>query len=556
MIDKLLNTLGKFNIKRATELVNNRTLLPSEDLFYPAESLIMPEYQHVKTPQSVTEFLETIEEMPLQVASFTGSKYKFCKDSLAFSRQQATSGKQTMPVFLKIYEPSFDNLNKAQKEWYFYWRQEVLSGNYLYADPGYILIFVYELLNYTFNDKAAVNLSMLDRIYLNYQDKHYSLNHFLPRWISDFCYELGEHVIEKKWSAKIRNSELSDYETLKQFENKLETVSISFWKRFIRYNKTAFFKTNRNLIYKVFKKSIGLLERDYQAQGKNLIETWIPLNENTSIERRLFPNAVIGRKVQDKQEGKRFPALKMRGDLSALFRLAKNVARVINGEKRQLSVDEALFPDGFKNALFELFLDDSQLSLTSGSRFVKARDKGATSKGSTIPEPPVTIEQAVTIIPLIEFDLDRIQMLDKESKELLEIFAQRYDEGEDVDHYGKSVLETGGNSLESFKTSDKDKENPFDRFASRSVDEDYETFIAMLTKLECDFILGFKDLIRVKQEGINYLKTCGVMMGVFISTLNEKSLDFLGDNLIEQEGDILRLNEDFRRVLQRLAEEE
>ena len=46
------------------------------------------------------------------------------------------------------------------------------------------------------------------------------------------------------------------------------------------------------------------------------------------------------------------------------------------------------------------------------------------------------------------------------------------------------------------------------------------------------------------------------MMGVFISTLNEKSLDYLGDNLLEQEGDVLRFNEDFKQVLQRLAEEE
>ena len=33
-----------------------------------------------------------------------------------------------------------------------------------------------------------------------------------------------------------------------------------------------------------------------------------------------------------------------------------------------------------------------------------------------------------------------------------------------------------------------------------STDEDLEPFIAKLTKLECDFLLGFKDLIRINQE--------------------------------------------------------
>jgi len=544
MIDKLLNMLDKFDIKRATELINNKTLHPSGDLSYLVEPLILPEYQHVKTPLPVKEFLESIKGMPLLGSDLQRANFRFCKASLAYSRRQETEGKPVKSIFLKTYEPSFDSLNKAQKEWYFYWRKEVLRGNYLYTDSGYVFIFVYELLNYTFNDNAAFNLSMLDRICLNYQDKHYDFGHFLPRWISDFCYELGEYELEKKWTSKIQNYELSDYETLKQYENKLGTVSITFWKRFVRYNKTAFFKTNRNLIYKVFKTSIALLEREYQARGKNLIEAWIPLDESVSFERRLFPNAVIGRKVQNKLEAKRFPALKMREDLSGLFRLAKNIARVKGGEKRQLSVDEALFPEGFKNALLDLFQDKADPSLFSGSRFVKARDKGSVGLGSSIPEPPKPLEQVVATIPLIEFDLERIDTLDKESKELLEIFALRYDE-EEVDHHDKSQLEKGKDSLETQKI-----------LTTVSIDGDSEPFIAELTKLERDFLLGFKDLIRVKQEGINYLKTRGVMMGVFMSALNEKSLDYLGDNLIEQEGDILRFNEDFKQVLPRLAEED
>ena len=544
MIDKLLNMLDKFDIKRATELINNKTLHPSGDLSYLVETLILPEYQHVKTPLPVKEFLESIKGMPLLGSDLQRANFRFCKASLAYSRRQETEGKPVKSIFLKTYEPSFDSLNKAQKEWYFYWRKEVLRGNYLYTDSGYVFIFVYELLNYTFNDNAAFNLSMLDRICLNYQDKHYDFGHFLPRWISDFCYELGEYELEKKWTSKIQNYELSDYETLKQYENKLGTVSITFWKRFVRYNKTAFFKTNRNLIYKVFKTSIALLEREYQARGKNLIEAWIPLDESVSFERRLFPNAVIGRKVQNKLEAKRFPALKMREDLSGLFRLAKNIARVKGGEKRQLSVDEALFPEGFKNALLDLFQDKADPSLFSGSRFVKARDKGSVGLGSSIPEPPKPLEQVVATIPLIEFDLERIDTLDKESKELLEIFALRYDE-EEVDHHDKSQLEKGKDSLETQKI-----------LTTVSIDGDSEPFIAELTKLERDFLLGFKDLIRVKQEGINYLKTRGVMMGVFMSALNEKSLDYLGDNLIEQEGDILRFNEDFKQVLPRLAEED
>ena len=574
MIDKLLNMFDKFNIKRATELVdhNNKTLHPSWDLFYPMETMILPEYQHVKAPPSVKEFLEMVKKMPLQGAGYKKNiYYKFCIDSLTYARRRETRGDPVKHVFFKTYEPSFETLNKDQKEWYFYWRKEVLRGNYLYTDSGYVFIFVYELLNYTFNENAAFNLSMLDRICLNYYDKDYSLNHFLPRWICDFCHELGEYELETKWTSKISHYEFSDYETLKQFENKLGTVSITFWKRFVRYNKTAFFKTNRNFIYKVFKTSIALLEREYQAQGKNLIEAWIPLDGSVNFERQLFHNAVIGRKVLNKIEAKRFPSLKMREDLSGLFRLAKNIARVKGGEKRQLNVDEALFPEGFKNALLDLFQDKADPSLLSGSRFVKARDKATVGLGSSIPHAPEALEQVLATVPLIEFDLERIDTLDKESKELLEIFALRYDEEVEADYHLKGQGK-GNNSLETLTISEQEQEQeqekgrvkeklietekPLNTLTPVSLHEDFEPFIAELTELEYSFLRGFKDLTRLYQEGRDYLKARGVMIGVFINTLNEKSLDYLGDNLIEQEGNVLRFSEDFMQVLQRLAEEE
>ncbi|HZK83214.1 MAG TPA: TerB N-terminal domain-containing protein [Desulfosporosinus sp.] len=508
MIDKLLNMLEKFNVKRAIELLNNNTSdlsgeLPGERL-YPMETLILPEYQQVTTPLQVKEFLKSVKQIPL-----------------------------------------LNTLDKEQKVWYLYWREEILKGNYIDAELGYVLIFIYELLNYTFNDNAAFNLSMLDRIYTNYHNRHFSLGDFLPRWICDFCYELEEYDLERKWTAKIRYHELSAYESLKQFENKLETVSITFWKQFMRYNRTRFFKENRNLIYKVFKTSIALLAREYQAQGRNLIEAWIPCNEEVGYARQLFTNAVIGREVKTRLETKRLPNLKMREDLSALFRLAKNIARIKVGETSQLNVAEAHFPEGFGYALLELFRDKSQPPLFYRTRFVKAHDQANVGLGSTIPRPPDLLEQDVATIPPLEFDLERIDILDKESKELIELFALRYDDAEEI--------------VEILKISEKDKESEKEKALNNcavSVGENFEALFAELTRLECDFLLGFEDLTRVRQEGMNYLKTRRVMMGVFITTLNQKSLDCLGDNLIEQEGDVLRFNEEFKQVLQRLAEEE
>ena len=555
MINNLLNVFNKYNIKRAIELVHEESLQPSEDLVYDLESIILPDYQHVQTPLQVEEFVITLKKIPHKSADRQSDHYIFCLDSVAYSKRQE---EQANAIPFKSYWPSFQSLDVTQLKWYFYWRKEVLRGHYLDTNPGYIFIFVYELLNYTFNDQAAFNLSMLDRIYMNYYDKHSALAHLLPQWIGDFCYELGDYELEKKWTDKLQGHQDSDYENLKRSENKLQSVSITFWKRFINYRKTKIFRENRNLIYKVFKASVTILATQYLAQGKSLIDEWMPRIEKTGYEREMFRNAIIGRKVVRKLEVFRRPGLKMREDLTALFRLAENIARLSAGEKRQLSVDEARLPEGFKNVLVQLFLDKSETALITKNRFVKTRDGGTTALGSPVPDFPETIEPIVAAIPLIEFNLERINTLDQESKELIEIFALRYDDQEVSD------ASEGLDSLESLKKFDQEKEEEepepepepepdFSLPEQLTFDEEVESFVAKLNDLELEFLRGFKHLTRATQEGVQTLKSRGMMMGVFVSTLNIKSLEYLGDNLIEQEGDILRLNEDFEQVLLRLA---
>lgn len=81
---------------------------------------------------------------------------------------------------------TFRSLNHRQKQWYFYWRSCVLSKNYIDTDLSYIFIFVYELLNYSFNKNAAFNISMLERLRDAYSSRYNTLEKYLNRWINDF----------------------------------------------------------------------------------------------------------------------------------------------------------------------------------------------------------------------------------------------------------------------------------------------------------------------------------------------------------------------------------
>ncbi len=68
------------------------------------------------------------------------------------------------------YWTTFEKLDGSQKKWYFYWREQVLNGKYPDTDLSYVILFMYELMNYTFNQSSAFNISMMVRLHGAYQE--------------------------------------------------------------------------------------------------------------------------------------------------------------------------------------------------------------------------------------------------------------------------------------------------------------------------------------------------------------------------------------------------
>ncbi|GEN32971.1 TerB N-terminal domain-containing protein [Aneurinibacillus danicus] len=160
--------------------------------FYNETDLILPEFQYLKTPTHILEEIECIRQpvhrnrsgIYIEVSTYHS---EFVKQSLAYSRRV---GKKCSHIPLKAYYTTFQHLDERQKEWYFYWRSQVLQGNYPNTDLSYIFLFVYELINYSFNQNAAFNISMLMRLYKNYKERHPNLEHYLLRWKEDFLHEI------------------------------------------------------------------------------------------------------------------------------------------------------------------------------------------------------------------------------------------------------------------------------------------------------------------------------------------------------------------------------
>lgn len=501
------------------------------DKFYSEQEIILPQYKHVKTPKVIQEYLLDLNKINSEKLNLLGSAERFCVQSKSFAGCQLLTA---LNVPFRLNNPTFDDMITQHKEWYFYWRMQVLSGNYPDCPLNYIIVFIYELLNYTFNEKAAFNLSMLHQIYYGYIKRKQYLNHDLSNWISDFCSELGEKELEMEWKLKDRNYFNSTYDNIVNNIDQLDKLTMSFWKSTVFYFPTnsEFFKSNKNLIYKVFRSSLPILASAYKAEGKNLLEEWFRENTHGRASQPLYIRAVIGRHVPERKIVYHETTAKMKSTFRNLFRLSENIARGIYGEKRLLEIDIEYFPKGLIEELTKYFTADPKFKAING-RVVKGKDKTSCGRGSAIPE-QLQDSEPMPPAPEIEFDIGKIHELSRESEELIEIFADRYYEEENEDGLEKHCRPDCLN---------------FSDVCGNAIEEDVEGFITELNELERYFLLGFEDQERDVKESTRYLKSKGNMLGVFISNLNEKALKLLGDNIVEHEGTVLIISEEYKSVV-------
>ena len=146
-----------------------------EKKFYKEEDIILPEYPPLKTPIHIRKQIDKLRNSvnakktnsPAKEINVFTRDTEFMKDSIRYA-DMVVRNADFVP--LEVYWTTFRDLDERQKKWYFYWRYQALNGNYLDTDLSYVILFVYDLINYTFNQNAAFNVSMMVRFREAYKD--------------------------------------------------------------------------------------------------------------------------------------------------------------------------------------------------------------------------------------------------------------------------------------------------------------------------------------------------------------------------------------------------
>ncbi len=91
--------------------------------------------------------------------------------------------------FVKFYSymPQYSQLNKEQKNYYFYWRDMMYRGKFLKTDYSYIYLYVYEVLNLPDKIPPDEGIKHLCTLWRSYRKELPRLDLYFSEWVMDYC---------------------------------------------------------------------------------------------------------------------------------------------------------------------------------------------------------------------------------------------------------------------------------------------------------------------------------------------------------------------------------
>lgn len=458
-------------------------------------------------------------------ASYMTDYEQFIEDSILF-KDIKVHIKQNFEPFYQ-YWPTFRSLNKKQLQWYFYWRRQFEKENYLDTDLSYIYLYVYELINLTYEPNWEEAAKKLVKLYHVYSVIQPGLDAHLPRWIADLYWENGQEVMAFEWYGKENSLFGKQIVLTKALEQKdLSIIPLDMWLEIANYKETAHFKEFPTETARTFTTAIELTEEYYQNnKGHSLLLEWSNIHKDALPKNHLlFNSAVIGREL--KREGPKYYPINiyqnMPTKLNNLFRYVENLERQKRGNKRLLQVNEKEILKKLRNIFEDNIGTLDRFTIVQG---LQDQIEKADGPDLSIPKQPDINEKQ---FEKIQIDKQKVEELYNESFQLRDLLSEALDKNPKVPSEkasGKEVsMKVKANSLEEGSFEETNEFQP----------EDMAILPDTFTIAEKQFI----SLLIEKEtldygEAKEYFKVRGRMLEPVIERINEKALDIYGELLIE-----------------------
>lgn len=265
---------------------------------------------------------------------------KFIND---MQKYKDKTGREVPFVPFMHYWPTYDDMDRYQKAWYFYWRSEVRNGRYPDTDLSYIFVHIYEILSGCGWDSAENGYAQLIKLWDAYREQFSELDNYLFDWTYDFAqlHNLDYVVPQAADSCLPSQPVLRDILIDKHREDKPLKLTFPLVDALCDYSITGskFYNDgNQILMNEAIPRVISLADAALlKKRGKGILELYGP-NRTRKQSYYAFQGAICpyANKRVDTSVRAYTSSQRLRSYINQLVRYAENVLREIRGCRGRL----------------------------------------------------------------------------------------------------------------------------------------------------------------------------------------------------------------------------
>ena len=271
-----------------------------------------------------------------------------------FLRQQAQAadleGSPCAYVPFNVQVPVYSSLHSSQRSYYFYWRSRFRRGFFEKTDSGYIRLLCFEIISGTGWTDPADGLAMLGTLLARYGDQFPILRSSLCLWYRDFAvlHRLRFQGFPAGADPADASNGLLNIYLCSQDPHSPLKLPYEVLEALIDYplSRSRFWQAgNEQLMKEALPRCAGLADQILRKKtGKGILETYMPANVSV-LMLRLYAGAVAadtGRTIKVTVRNYQ-TAAPLREYLTNLVRHCENCLRIImkyRGRLRDIRLDE------------------------------------------------------------------------------------------------------------------------------------------------------------------------------------------------------------------------
>jgi hypothetical protein len=431
--------------------------------------------------------------------SYESNQTIFLKEAQKFRNIEGDSASH---IPFMHYWPTYRDMNASQQRWYFYWRTQARSGNYLPTDLSYIFVHIYEILNLVEIPDPIQAANRIKVLWQAYRGIYHQVDRYLPEWGGDLLAVKASGAYALSWwegFLTVDGLAIPDPVLNTIVEKAIRTsgtniMPYKIWALLSDYQPKNKFYQMHNTDHQIdlaYEKAINVANDYYLRTSKKTLIDMFVSEQVCSYDKNVFASALIGYPYQ------RMTHLVSGRNYAGSARLASNITSIMKYAENILR----------KQLKFSAKLSGVELPV----KLAKELDIAFIP---VVPEPePIHL----TIDP------SRVAALNKESKEV------------------SAMLATEAESTEKTLLTDL---------------VEVRALWMELSILERQIVAGiFKGDLPSLTHVEEILAPSGITVSSIIETINNKSLPIIGDQLVYLSIRGLILAEDFLDELEVVIQE-